>query len=109
MVGQAIATKLVALGHDTKLGSRAADNDNALAWVAAAGQLASEGSFADAAAFGEVLFNCTSGAGALAALEGQRALPEVRVVRSLNTMNCEVMVDPGLVPGDHARSANRSA
>ena len=68
MVGQAIATKLIALGHDAKLGSRAAGNEKAVAWVATAGALASEGSFADAAAFGEVVFNCTSGTGALAAL-----------------------------------------
>lgn len=31
----------------------------------------------------------------------QRAFPDVRVVKSLNTMSCEVMVDPGRVPGDH--------
>jgi 8-hydroxy-5-deazaflavin:NADPH oxidoreductase len=31
----------------------------------------------------------------------QRAFPEVRVVKSLNTMNCSVMVDPSRVPGDH--------
>lgn len=29
----------------------------------------------------------------------QRAFPDVRVVKTLNTMNCEVMVDPGLAPG----------
>ena len=142
MVGQAIASKLIALGHEVKMGSRQAGNEKAVAWAATAGTLASEGSFADAAAFGEVVFNCTSGTGALAALEAagsenlrgkvlvdvanpldfshgmppslsvcntdslgeqiQRALPEVRVVKSLNTMNCELMVDPGLVPGDHA-------
>jgi predicted dinucleotide-binding enzyme len=31
----------------------------------------------------------------------QRAFPEALVVKSLNTMNCEVMVDPSRVPGDH--------
>jgi 8-hydroxy-5-deazaflavin:NADPH oxidoreductase len=31
----------------------------------------------------------------------QRALPGARVVKSLNTMNCEVMVHPEIVPGDH--------
>jgi 8-hydroxy-5-deazaflavin:NADPH oxidoreductase len=31
----------------------------------------------------------------------QRAFPNVRVVKSLNTMNAGVMVDPGRVPGDH--------
>jgi hypothetical protein len=32
----------------------------------------------------------------------QRRFPDARVVKALNTMNCEVMVDPGKVPGDHA-------
>ena len=31
----------------------------------------------------------------------QRAYPGARVVKSLNTMNCDVMVRPELVPGDH--------
>lgn len=31
----------------------------------------------------------------------QRAFPEAKVVKSLNTVNCEVMVDPGKVPGEH--------
>jgi predicted dinucleotide-binding enzyme len=31
----------------------------------------------------------------------QRAYPRARVVKALNTVNCEVMVDPGLVPGEH--------
>jgi 8-hydroxy-5-deazaflavin:NADPH oxidoreductase len=31
----------------------------------------------------------------------QEAFPETFVVKSLNTMNCMVMVDPSIVPGDH--------
>lgn len=31
----------------------------------------------------------------------QRALPDTTVVKTLNTMNCQVMVDPSLVKGDH--------
>ncbi|MFI5793855.1 NADPH-dependent F420 reductase [Streptomyces sp. NPDC051677] len=31
----------------------------------------------------------------------QRAFPHARVVKSLNTVNCEVMVDPARVPGGH--------
>lgn len=31
----------------------------------------------------------------------QAALPNSRVVKALNTMNCDVMVDPARVPGDH--------
>ncbi|EFL30635.1 NADPH-dependent F420 reductase [Streptomyces viridochromogenes DSM 40736] len=31
----------------------------------------------------------------------QRAFPNARVVKTLNTVNCQVMVDPGRVPGEH--------
>ncbi len=31
----------------------------------------------------------------------QRAFPDTRVVKTLNTVNCRVMADPGLVPGEH--------
>jgi 8-hydroxy-5-deazaflavin:NADPH oxidoreductase len=31
----------------------------------------------------------------------QRAHPDARVVKTLNTVNCAVMVDPARVPGDH--------
>ncbi|MFT4050532.1 MAG: NAD(P)-binding domain-containing protein [Solirubrobacterales bacterium] len=31
----------------------------------------------------------------------QAMAPEANVVKALNTMNCDVMVDPSLVPGDH--------
>ncbi|MFS4092366.1 NADPH-dependent F420 reductase [Streptomyces sp. AF1A] len=31
----------------------------------------------------------------------QRAFPHARVVKTLNTVNCQVMVDPARVPGDH--------
>ncbi|MEV8048339.1 NAD(P)-binding domain-containing protein [Streptomyces griseoluteus] len=32
----------------------------------------------------------------------QRAFPDLRVVKALNTMNCRVMVDPARVPGPHS-------
>ncbi|GGW44617.1 hypothetical protein GCM10010503_21880 [Streptomyces lucensis JCM 4490] len=32
----------------------------------------------------------------------QQAFPHARVVKTLNTVNCQVMVDPGRVPGGHA-------
>jgi len=31
----------------------------------------------------------------------QRAFPEARVVKALNTMNCQIMVDPARIPGEH--------
>ncbi len=73
MVGQAIATKLVSLGHAVTMGSRQAGNDKAVAWAAGAGQNAAEGSFADAAAFGETVVNATAGAASLDVLAGAGA------------------------------------
>jgi 8-hydroxy-5-deazaflavin:NADPH oxidoreductase len=31
----------------------------------------------------------------------QRAFPQTRVVKALNTVNCDIMVEPSRVPGDH--------
>lgn len=141
MVGKAISTKLVQLGHSVKMGSRTTNNEKAAEWVKASGANASQGTFADAAAFGEMLFNCTSGMASLEVLklagvnnldskilidisnpldfskgmpptlsvcntdslgeQIQRAFPEVKVVKTLNTVNCNVMVNPSLVPGSH--------
>jgi predicted dinucleotide-binding enzyme len=139
MVGRTIASKLVSLGHDVKMGSRTPDNEAAAEWVASAGAGASQGTFADAAAFGELVVNCTNGTASLDALAAagaenlsgkvlvdvtnalelvdgrptvatrdesvaeriQAAFPDARVVKSLNTMNCDVMVDPARVAGEH--------
>lgn len=73
MVGNTIASKLVALGHDVRMGSRTKGNEKAVAWASEAGERASEGTFADAAAFGEMVFNCTSGAHTMAVLEAAGA------------------------------------
>jgi predicted dinucleotide-binding enzyme len=69
IVGQTIATKLVELGDEVTLGSRDATNEKAAAWVAAQGsERARAGTFADAAAFGDLLVNATPGGVALDAL-----------------------------------------
>jgi 8-hydroxy-5-deazaflavin:NADPH oxidoreductase len=141
MVGEAIASKLVQLGHAVKMGSRSAANEKGAAWAAKAGPKASVGTFSEAAAFGEILFVCTKGDGTLDALKAageknlngkvvidisnpldfskgmppslfisntdslgetiQRTFPGAKVVKSLNTTNCNIMVQPSLVPGDH--------
>lgn len=140
-VGATIATKLVSLGHEVRMGARRASNDKATAWAESAGAGASNGTFADAAAFGEIVFNCTAGTGSLAALQSagaanldgkilidvanpldfrkgmpptlflsndtslgetiQRTFPGTKVVKTLNTVNANVMVEPGRVPGEH--------
>jgi hypothetical protein len=61
MVGSALGTKFVQLGHEVKMGSRSASNEKAAAWVTSAGAKAAQGTFADAAAFGEIVLNCTAG------------------------------------------------
>ena len=139
-VGTAIATKLIEGGHEVTMGSRAADNPDALAWANAAGERARAGTFAHAGANGQLLFNCTAGDASLAALGSvpgedlagkvlvdvsnpldfsqgfpptltvcnsislgeliQRDYPAVRVVKALNTMNNQVMVDPSRLGGD---------
>jgi predicted dinucleotide-binding enzyme len=126
-VGRTIAAKLVELGHDVRVGSRTAKDDAV--------------TFADAAAHGELIFNCTAGDASLAALrmaeeenladkilvdvanpldfsqgmppilavcnadslgeEIQRSFPRSKVVKTLNTVNCNMMVDPSVVPGEH--------
>jgi predicted dinucleotide-binding enzyme len=73
MVGQTISGKLVELGHEVKMGSREAGHEKAVAWAAGAGEGASEGSFADAAGFGEVVVNATAGTASLEALQAAGA------------------------------------
>ena len=128
-VGKTLAAKLRDVGEDVKVGSRSADNPD------------SDGTFADAAEFAELVINATAGTASLDALRAagadnlagkvlvdvgnpldasqgfpptlsvcntdslgeqiQREFPDARVVKALNTMNADVMVRPGLVPGDH--------
>jgi predicted dinucleotide-binding enzyme len=68
-VGRAIATRLHQLGHEVTMGSRSADSEALAEWITAAGEGARGGSFAEAAAGSELLFNCTAGIASLAALE----------------------------------------
>jgi predicted dinucleotide-binding enzyme len=123
------------------MGSRTANNPKATEWAKVNGLNASPATFNDAAAYGEIVFNCTAGMASLQALnlagpnnirgkiliditnpldfskgmpptlsicntdslgeQIQRTFPETKVVKTLNTVNCNVMVKPSLVPGDH--------
>ncbi len=69
VVGKTIATKLVKIGHDVRMGSRTAGGESARQWMKAAGGKSSEGTFSEAAAHGEMVFNCTSGMASLDALK----------------------------------------
>jgi len=126
-VGTTLAGKLRELGHDVRVGSRDGSKG--------------DGTFAEVAAHGEVLLNCTAGTVSLQALEQagednlrgkvlidvanpldfsagfpprlsvcnddslaeqiQKRFPATRVVKALNTVGAPVMVEPGIVPGEH--------
>jgi len=148
IVGTTIGGKLVERGHEIMLGSRTADNAKATAWAerlatqSAQPGSAKHGTFADAAAFGDIVFLCTAGSAALEVLrlakadniggkilvdltnplsfsvkstptlyisggvnslaeQIQKAVPAARVVKTLNTVTADVMVNPSLVAGDH--------
>jgi 8-hydroxy-5-deazaflavin:NADPH oxidoreductase len=68
IVGQTLGSALVRLGHGVMLGAREAANEKATAWAADAGELSSHGTFRDAAGFGDIVINATSGVGTLAAV-----------------------------------------
>ena len=72
-VGKTLGQKLAMLGHEVRMGSRTAGGEKAKAWVKEANGKSSEGTFADAAMHGEMLFNCTSGMASLAALSAAGA------------------------------------
>ena len=139
VVGQTMGAALIARGHDVMMGARSADNEKALAFRDRTGGCA--GTFADSAAFGEMVIHATRGGTAIEVLQAagsanlagkvlidvsnpldfsagyppslsvsntdslgemiQRAFPDALVVKTLNTVNANVMVEPALVPGPH--------
>ena len=68
-VGATVGRRLVALGHEVRMGARDADSPKAREWAASVGDAASHGDFADAAGFGQAVVNATLGLASLAALE----------------------------------------
>src|ERR671919_1447101 len=148
-VGRTIAAKLVALGHEVLIGTRDVEALMARTEPDARGREpfsawheknphVKTGTFADAASYGELVVNATSGSGSLEALRAageenlngkvvvdianpldasrslfvsntdslaeqiQRAFPQAKVVKTLNTVTARVMVEPSLVGGgDH--------
>jgi predicted dinucleotide-binding enzyme len=141
-VGDTLGSKLVELGHEVAMGSRTNNNEKAREFVDKNNDKASAGTFAYAAAFGEIIFNCTAGVASVEALKSagenslngkilidvanpldfskgmppslsvvntsslgeeiQKAFPKLKVVKTLNTIWCGLMVDPAMVNnGDH--------
>ena len=98
VVGKTLGHRLVKLGHDVRMGSRKSGNDKAKAWAKDAGPGASEGSFADAAAHGELVFNCTAGIASLDALRaaGTRNLQRKIIVDVSNPLDFSKGMPPSL-------------
>ena len=98
IVGKTLATKFVKLGHDVRMGSRKAGSDKAKAWAKEAGSAASEGSFPDAAAHGEIVFNCTAGMASLDALRaaGTRNLEGKILIDVSNPLDFSKGMPPSL-------------
>ncbi len=142
VVGSTLGTALITKAHQVKMGSRDAINEKAAEWTKANDNNASQGTFEDAALFGDIIFNCTKGEHSLEALKLageqnlagkilvdvanpldfskgmpptlslvndtslgetiQTAFPETKVVKTLNTLNCTLMIDANkLANGDH--------
>src|SRR5690349_16925681 len=83
MVGNTLATKLVQIGHDVIMGSRDAKGPAVQEWLRSVSGKAKSGSFTEAAAFGEIVLNCTNGA---------NSLPALRLAGSAN-LHGKVLVD----------------
>lgn len=103
VVGQTLGSALIGLGHDVCMGSRSASNEAAVAWASTHGDAARVGTFAEAAAFGEVVVNGTAGVHSLAALDaaGPSALAGKVVVDVANPLDFTGGFPPRLsVAGD---------
>src|SRR5438445_13688452 len=99
IVGNAIGSKLVALGHEVKMGSRTATNEKAAAFVKTNGANASLGTFADAAKFGEIIFNCTMGAIALDVIKMAGESMNGKIVADIsNPLDFSKGMPPILIP-----------
>jgi predicted dinucleotide-binding enzyme len=129
VVGRTLAGKLAELGHELRIGSRTADEERgcvAFADAAAFGEIvvnatagtASLDALAAAGAenlAGKVLIDVANPLDVSGGMPPkpsvcnddslgeriQREFASARVVKALNTVNAEVMVDPGSVPGEH--------
>jgi predicted dinucleotide-binding enzyme len=127
VVGTTLAAKLRELGHDVKVGSRdgskgdgtfgdvAAHGELVLNCTAGAASLTALEQAGDENLRGKVLIDVANPldfSGGFPprltvcnddslAEQIQRRFPEARVVKTLNTVGAPVMVEPGIVPGEH--------
>jgi predicted dinucleotide-binding enzyme len=95
-VAKALSNGFAALGHDVRIGSRSAGNEKAAAIAKEIGARGSAGTFADAAAFGEMIVLATLGA----------ANPEVLKAAGADRLRGKVLID-ATNPLDFAGGAPR--
>ena len=98
IVGDTIGSKLIETGHTVAMGSRTLKNDKALAFVAKHNGNAIAGTFADAAAYGQIIFNCTKGIGSIEALTmaGENNLKDKIIVDISNPLDFSKGMPPTL-------------
>ena len=97
-VGRALGQAFITLGHEVKMGARNAANDKAVAWVKENGAKASAGTFADAAAFGEIVVLATLGVANESALRsaGAAALRGKILIDTTNPLDTSGGMPPRL-------------
>ena len=100
IVGQTIGSALTQLGHEVKIGSRTKTNEKALAFVEKHKENnASNGTFEDAADFGDIVFNCTKGENSLEAIAlTGNSLKEKILIDVTNPLDFSKGMPPSLIP-----------
>jgi hypothetical protein len=106
-VGRALGNGFIKYGHEALMGSRSATNEKAVAWATAAGPKARVGTFADAAAFGDVILLATLWTGTKSAIDlagGAKAFARKVVMDATNPLDFSQGMPPRLALG-HTDSA----
>ena len=97
-VGDTIGSKLIELGHTVVMGSRTQNNEKAMAFTTKHKGNAFAGTFAEAAAYGEIIFNCTKGINSIDALKmaGEDNLKDKIIVDIANPLDFSNGMPPSL-------------
>lgn len=100
-VGRTLANAFVTLGHDVKMGAREATNEKAADWAKQAGPKASQGTFADAAAFADLVVLATHGVANSAVLKaaGPQRLEGKVLIDTTNPLDFSKGMPPRLALG----------
>jgi predicted dinucleotide-binding enzyme len=100
-VGRTLANAFVTLGHEVKMGGREPSNEKSAAWVKQAGARASSGTFADAAAFGDMAVLATHGIANAAVLKaaGPERLEGKVLIDTTNPLDFSKGMPPRLAVG----------